>query len=226
MLTIAVWSDVVCPWCFIGKRRFEAALATFPHASDVEVVFHAFELDPRAPRTSLAVGEYLATKYRRSAAQAQQMLDHVTAVAAGDGIAMRFDRARLGNTFDAHRLLQHAKTSGRQGALQERVMGAYFSEGAAIGERDVLAGLAGELGITDAADVLASDRYGSEVRADEALAQKLGISAVPFFVLGGQLGVSGAQPVEVLRRALERAWELRPADPTPEGAACTLDEPC
>jgi len=230
-LRIDIWSDIACPWCYVGKRRFEAALATFPHAADVEIVWRSFELDPSAPAIPEPEPSYtdrLARKFRTSRAQADAMLRRMTETAAEAGLELHFERARGGNTFDAHRLLHLAHEHGVQGALKERLFRAYFTEGHAIGDRDVLAQLAGEAGLDAvlAREVLASDRFTTEVRQDQALARELGITGVPFFVLAGRLGVSGAQPSDVLRGALDRAWSelaAQPLETIAEGAACGPD---
>jgi predicted DsbA family dithiol-disulfide isomerase len=229
-LHVDIWSDIACPWCYVGKRHFEQALQSFPHGGDVEVVWRAFELDPAAPAirdTSQSYAERLATKYGMQTPQAQAMIDRMVDTAAKDGLELRFDRIRPGNTFDAHRLLHLAHDRGRQDALKERLLRAYLTEGQAIGDREVLATAAREAGIDeqDARSVLDGDRYATEVRRDEALARELGINGVPFFVIGGRLGISGAQPADVLRGALERAWSevARPVDGAAEGAACGPD---
>lgn len=230
-LRIDIWSDIACPWCYVGKRRLERALAAFAHRAEVDVVWRAFELDPSAPRVRDSAQRYaerLAAKYGTSELQAQAMIDRMVATAAGDGVALRFDHIRPGNTFDAHRLLHLAHDRGRQDALKERLLRAYLTEGQAIGEPEVLRRLAGEVGLDDAEvrDVLDGDRYRAEVRQDEALARELGITGVPFFVLGGRIGVSGAQPVDVLLGALDRAWSelARPGiEEVAEGAVCGPD---
>lgn len=230
-LRIDIWSDIACPWCYIGKRRLEQALARFPHRDEVEIAWRAFELDPSAPRVrdhAQSYAERLARKYGTDRAQAQAMIDRMVDTAAGDGIAMRFDHIRPGNTFDAHRLLHLAHDRGVQDALKERLLRAYLTEGQAIGEPEVLRPLACEVGLDDreVRDVLGGDRYASEVRQDEALARELGITGVPFFVLAGRLGVSGAQPADVLLGALGRAWsELHATEiePIVDGAACGPD---
>lgn len=230
-LRIDVWSDIACPWCYIGKRHLEQALAGFPHKDEVEIVWRAFELDPSAPRvrdtTSEPYADRLAAKYGMSRAQAEAKLDQMTAVAAADGLDFRFDRVTPGNTFDAHRLLHLAHERGVQDAMKERLLLAYMTEGQAIGDPAVLAVLGREAGLdeTETRELLAGDRYAAEVRTDERLARELGISGVPFFVLSGRLGVSGAQPAAVLRSALDQAWaELAVAPETfPEGAACGPD---
>lgn len=230
-LRIDIWSDIACPWCYVGKRRLEQALDKFPHKADVQIVWRAFELDPSAPKirdTSLSYTERLAGKYRVPPEEAQAMIDRMVATAARDGLEFRFDRIQSGNTFDAHRLLHLAHERGRQDALKERVMRAYLTEGQAIGDRDVLVTLAREAGLDEqeARDVVDTDRFAVEVRQDEALARELGIHGVPFFVLDQRLGVSGAQPAEVLLGALERAWSELPKaalETFAEGAVCGPD---
>lgn len=230
-LRLDIWSDIACPWCYVGKRRLESALARFPHAADVDIVWRAFELDPSAPAVSEGGPGYtdrLAKKYRTSTAQADAMIQRMTETAATDGLDFRFDRIRPGNTFDAHRLIHFAHERDCQDAMKERLLRAYMTEGQPIGDHDVLVTLAGEVGLDAAStrDVLETGRYADEVRTDEAQARELGISGVPFFVLGGRLGVSGAQPADVMLGALERAWSdlkstVEPA--VPEGAACGPD---
>jgi len=227
---VEIWSDVVCPWCYVGKRRFEAALARFEHRDQVEVVWRAFELDPSAP--AARDGDYverLAAKYRVSGAEAQAMIDRMVDAGARDGLDMRFDRARPGNTFPAHRLLHLGLDRGVQDELKERLLAATFTEGAAIGDVDVLAGLAAEVGLDPAEvrAVLDGDAYAADVRADERQAAALGITAVPFFVVDGTYGVPGAQPPDVLLGVLEQAWaESHPLSLVATGgdaAGCTGD---
>lgn len=209
-MRVEIWSDIVCPWCYIGKRRFEAALAGFEHRDEVEVLWRAFELDARAP--GVHQGDYverLAQKYRVPVADAQGMIDQMTAAAAGEGLAFRFDIARPGNTFDAHRLLHLAAAGGKQDALKERFLAATFAEGEAIGDADTLVRLAAEAGVDagEARAVLASGAYADAVRADVARARAYDITGVPFFVVDETYGISGAQPPHVLRTVLERAWD-------------------
>ena len=211
-MKVEIWSDVVCPWCYIGKRRFEQALAGFAHRDEVEVVWRAFELDPSAPaeRTG-GYAENLATKYGVPLAQAQGMLDTMTATAAQDGLDFRFDVARPGSTFDAHRLLHLAGERGVQDAVKERLLRATFTEGEPVGDAETLVRLVAEAGLDadEARAVLASDRYAAEVRGDEQQAAAYGISGVPFFVVDGRYGVSGAQPAEALGQVLAQAWAER-----------------
>ena len=209
-MRVEIWSDVVCPWCFVGKRNFEAALTQFEHRDEVEVVWRAFELDPSAPVER--EGDYaahLARKYGMSVEQAQQMIETMTATAKAAGAEIDFTKARPGNTFDAHRVIHLAGKRGVQEAVKERLLGATFTEGEPIGDRDVLLRLAVEAGLPEdeTSAVLDSDAYANEVRAEENLAFDLGISAVPFFVIDRTFGVPGAQPPDVILRALRRAWE-------------------
>ena len=222
-MKVEIWSDVVCPWCYIGKRRFERALAGFAHRDQVEVAWRAFELDSSAPAERHGgYAENLAAKYGVSVARAQEMIDTMTATAAQDGLDVRFDTARPGNTFDAHRLLHLAADRGVQDAVKERLLRATFSEGEPIGDADTLVRLVAEAGLDadEARAVLASDRYAAEVRGDQAQARAYGISGVPFFVVDGRYGVSGAQPAEALAQVLAQAWaERSPLQVVSGGAA-------
>ena len=224
-LSIDVWSDIACPWCYVGKRRLEAALQRFPHRDAVEVTWRSFELDPTAPAVrddGVPFAARLAKKYGRSEREAQGMIDRTKDVAAGDGLDLRFDRAKAGNTFDAHRLLHLAAAKGLQGAMKERLLRAYMTEGEAIGDRAVLARLAGEVGVpeADATAMLESDRYTREVREEEGAAREMGINGVPFYVVAEKYGLSGAQPADVLLQALNKAWEALPEEGTAEGEVC------
>ena len=201
-LKVEIWSDVVCPWCYIGKRRFETAAAQFD--GEVEVTWRSFELDPHAPpvREHTAT-EHLAAKYGMSHEQAEASHAQMTELAAQEGLEYHFERARGGNSFDAHRLIHLATADGLQDEAMERVMRGYFTEGLPIGDREALVALAAELGLDGSA--LDSDAYADAVREDEHLAQRIGIQGVPFFVLDRRYGVSGAQPAEILVQALEKA---------------------
>jgi predicted DsbA family dithiol-disulfide isomerase len=202
-LTVEIWSDVVCPWCYIGKRRFEAAVERFD--GEVEVVWRSFELDPTAPAVrEHTATEHLAAKYGMSVEQAEASHAQMTALAAQEGLEYHFERARGGNSFDAHRLVHLATAHGKQDEAMERLMRGYFTEGVAIGDREALIALAAEIGI-DGRAALQGDDYADAVREDEALAQRIGIQGVPFFVLDRRYGVSGAQPADVLLQALEKA---------------------
>jgi predicted DsbA family dithiol-disulfide isomerase len=222
-LKVDVWSDIACPWCFIGKRRLETALREFPYADQVEVDWHAFELDPSAPRIrdkSLSHHERIAKKYGTTPERAKAMSDRLVGIASSEGLAFDFERIQSGNTFDAHRLLSLAKQRGLQEALEERFMHAYLCEGAAIGDHDTLLRLATEVGldVDEVQALLVSDLHAREVRADEEAARDLGIDGVPFFRIG-RYGVSGAQPSELLLRGLMKAWEELPAQSVSLGDA-------
>jgi predicted DsbA family dithiol-disulfide isomerase len=217
-MRIDVWSDIACPWCYVGKRRLEAALGRFSRRDATEVVWRAFELDPAAPRErdrSRPYAERLAQKYRSSVEQAAAMIKRMTDLASLDGLRFDFERIRPGNTFDAHRLIHLAGERGVQDAVKERLLRAYMTEGEAIGDPETLVRLASEAGLDgqEARAVLAGDRYTAEVRADEAEAQEIGVSGVPFFVIGGRYALSGAQSADVILGALDRAWSELEARP-------------
>ncbi|QJR35376.1 DsbA family oxidoreductase [Gemmatimonas groenlandica] len=211
-MLVEIWSDIACPWCYVGKRRFEAALAGFAHRDAVTVTWRSFELDPRAPRQhDVSQPELLARKYGMSVADAQAMNARMTEAAAGEGLAFRLDDVKVGNTFDAHRLLHFADTFGKREVLGERLFAAYLGEGAALGDIEALVALAGDVGLDPEAvrAVLSGEEYATAVREDEADAQEIGVTGVPFFVLDRRYGISGAQGHEVLRGALEQAWTER-----------------
>jgi predicted DsbA family dithiol-disulfide isomerase len=227
-LLVQVWSDIACPWCYIGKRRLEGALGRFEHRQAVTVRWRAFELDPSAPRVPLTSEGYagrLARKYGFSVAEAEKKLASMTDLGQKEGIDFRYDRIRASNTFDAHRLLHMAAERGLQGVTKERLLRAYFTEGAAMSDREALVRLAGECGldVDEAQAVVSGDAYAGDVRADEEAARDAGIHGVPFFVIG-RYGVSGAQPAELLLGALDKAWrELPTGAAAGEGPACGPD---
>jgi predicted DsbA family dithiol-disulfide isomerase len=226
-MDVEIWSDVVCPWCYIGKRRFEHALDEFEHRDEVNVTWRSFQLDPNAPAISEGDPvERLAAKYGMSRATAQAAQARVTANAATEGLEFHLDRARSGNTFDAHRLIHFAHSVGRQDALKERLMAAYFVEGAAIGDHEVLARLAAEVGLDGTAvrAILGGDDYADAVRRDELEARQLGITGVPFFVLDRAYGVSGAQPSDMMLAGIRQAWTA--AHPLQLVAAGDIDTSC
>jgi predicted DsbA family dithiol-disulfide isomerase len=207
-MQIEIWSDLICPWCYIGKRRFETALAGFEHKDEVQVIWRSFELDPASPRQLPGtLEEMLAQKYHVSPQEAAQMNAHVTAVAGETGLEYRLADARPGNTFDAHRLLHFAASRQLGDRATEHIMQAYFSESLPVGDITALARLAPEFGIpeSEALSMLKTDDYSDEVRADEARASGFGISGVPFFVFDEKFGVSGAQPVKAFADALQKA---------------------
>jgi predicted DsbA family dithiol-disulfide isomerase len=208
-MQVEIWSDVVCPWCYLGKRRFEQALKSFDHRDDVEVIYRSFELDPSASTTETTpTVELLASKYGMSLQQAHDAQRQMEQRAAADGLEFRMDGLRSGNTRDAHRLLQLARVRGRQAELTERLHRAYFTEQASIFDHAALIGYAVDAGLDagEASQVLASDQYGDAVDADEATARSLGANGVPFFVIDRRFGISGAQPAAVMAQALDQAW--------------------
>jgi len=215
---IEIWSDVVCPWCYIGKRRIEAALADFAHSDEVEVHWRAYQLDPGAPTAPTgSTSEMLASKYGQSPAGVQQMQDRVEAVAAEEGLVYRLSETLHLNTVDAHRVVHLALEQGGndlQGQVEEALFSAYFTEARNVADHAVLREIAVAAGL-DAArveEVLASREFESAVHADIEQAQAYGASGVPFFVIDEKYGVSGAQPKEVFAQVLERAWsEARPS---------------
>jgi predicted DsbA family dithiol-disulfide isomerase len=209
-MNVEIWSDVVCPWCYIGKRRFERAVASFSHPGEVTVTYRSFELDPNAPAQRTGThAEHLAGKYGMTIAQAEQANQQMTERAAADGLEFRFDLIRGGNTFDAHRLLHLAKDHGLQPEMKERLLRATFTEGVPIADKPTLVRLAAGAGLaaTQVQAVLDGDAYADAVRADEQQAAQYGITGVPFFVADGKYAVSGAQPPEVLLQLLHRAYD-------------------
>jgi predicted DsbA family dithiol-disulfide isomerase len=225
-MRIEIWSDVVCPWCYIGKRRLEAALAEFPHAEDVELVWRSFQLDPSAPDTPVeTVAEHLGRKYGGGADGGRQMIDRVEAVAAEEGMIWRHHESLRVGTVDAHRLLHAA--GDLRAELKEALLRAYFVEAQNVADHETLTRIATEVGLDEVAvkDVLSSDRYADEVEADLRQAVAYGATGVPFFVIDQKFGISGAQPVDTFRQVLDRAWaDAHPAIEVVGGAdACGPD---
>jgi predicted DsbA family dithiol-disulfide isomerase len=203
---VEIWSDIACPWCYVGKRRFEAALAIFEHRDDVQVTWRSFELDPGAPASrEVSAAEHLSGKYGMTVEEARARQDELARMGAADGLDLQFERVQGANTFDAHRLTHLAAAHGLQDAMVERLQRAYFTEGELISDHATLVRLAVEVGLPEeeAREMLASDRFTAEVRDDERLAADIGISAVPTFVLDRRMGAAGAQAPEVLRELLQ-----------------------
>jgi predicted DsbA family dithiol-disulfide isomerase len=202
---IEIWSDVVCPWCYIGKRRLEHALDEFEHADDVEIIWRSFQLNPDAPRgQAIPTRQYLASRF---GPQASQMADRVAAVAKEEGLDFAADALSV-NTFDAHRLLHLAAAEGVQGAAKERLLRAHFVEGADLFDPDTLVALMKEAGVSEdsARAVLENpDEYAKAVDSDIAEARMLGATGVPFFVIDRKYGISGAQPLATFLQALRTA---------------------
>lgn len=223
-MLIEVWSDIACPFCYIGKRRLQAALARFPQRDDIRVEWRSFQLQPQlVTDASRRINEYLAATKGMPLAQVEQMQARVQEMGAGEGIAFAMDRVVVANTFNAHRLLQWAQAEGRGDAMKERLMRAYFEEGANVDDADTLRALAVEAGLdsAQAATLLAGDGFADEVRRDIAEARQQRISGVPFFVLDRAYAISGAQPPELFDQALARAygeWRDRTRDAEPATA--------
>ncbi|GEK20578.1 DsbA family oxidoreductase [Cellulomonas xylanilytica] len=236
-LNVEIWSDIACPWCYIGKRRFATALADFPHREHVEVTWRAYELSPGTPAgPGIPEIEALARHKGIPRDQVTRMFAQVTGVAAGDGLAYDFDRAIAANTFAAHRLVHLARTTGGAELAErtlEALFSAHFEHGADLGDDETLVRIVGDAGVdADAArGVLAGDAGADAVRADEDEARALGVTGVPFFVVDRRIAVSGAQPAGVFTQLLETAWRdahpiqtLATADGA-DGAAC-VDDSC
>jgi len=209
-MIIDVWSDVVCPWCFIGKRRLEKALATFEHRDDVVVRHRAFQLQPDAIDV-VSTSEHLAEKYRVSPEEVKQMQANVCAVADGEGLCYNLDKTLSGNTFDAHRALAYAATVGKQNELLEAMYSAYFEKSLPLFSYEDICKVAETVGIQskDLLAVLESDLFQEAVVKDRKVASELGATGVPFFVIDMKYGISGAQPLEVFLQTLETAWQER-----------------
>jgi predicted DsbA family dithiol-disulfide isomerase len=228
---IEIWSDVVCPWCYIGRRRLETALAGFEHRDDVEVVYRSFQLDPAAPQEPVeTVAQHLGAKYGGGEAAGRQMVERTEAVAAEEGLLFRLAEAQRVNTIDAHRLLHLALETGGpvlQSALKEELLAAYFLRAENVADHDLLRRTAEKVGLEPAQVdiVLAGDRYADAVERDIREAAALGATGVPFFVVDRKYGVSGAQPAEVFTQVLERAWtEAHPRlEQVGDGDACGPD---
>jgi predicted DsbA family dithiol-disulfide isomerase len=217
-MEIEIWSDIACPWCYIGKRRFERALDQFEHADALNITWRSFELDPNAPAEREGdLATLLARKYGMTVEKAREAQAGLTATAADEDLLFRFDLARSGNTFDGHRLIHLAAEHGLQAEMKERLLRAYFVEGRLIGDPETLVRAGVEVGLPEAEirDLLHGDRFAEAVRADESTAAELGISGVPTFIVDRKVGVTGAQPPEMILRMLREGWARR----TPVAAA-------
>ncbi|MCO1337482.1 disulfide bond formation protein DsbA [Kocuria polaris] len=229
-MKVDIWSDVACPWCYIGKRRFESALRSVPFENQIDIVWHSYQLDPDLPAHYAGSElDYLAERKGMARDQVAQMFSHVATQAAAEGLDFDFATLKVANTFTAHRVLHLADEHGRAGELKEAMLSAHFERGVDIGDRDELIALATGVGVErdDVVRVLDSDEHAGSVREDAAAARRLGITGVPFFVLGDKYGISGAQPAETFTRALEQAYgELAPLTmvggtaPAGDGPAC------
>ena len=209
-IKVDIWSDVQCPWCYIGKRKFETAVAGFDGEVDVE--YHSFELAPDTPVDFDGTPkDYLAQRKGISPDQVDQMLERVTGIAAGVGLDYDYDHVHQTNTVKAHELIHYAKSQGRQLDMKERLLKAYFIDGRHVGRIEDLADLASEIGLdrAEVVRVLTDNTYLSDVKADVALAQEYGIQGVPFFVFDGKYGVSGAQEAATFANVLEQVSSER-----------------
>ncbi|PRB69363.1 DsbA family oxidoreductase [Arthrobacter sp. MYb213] len=202
---VDIWSDIACPWCFIGKRRFEKGVEEFEFSDNVDVYWHAYQLDPSLPEHYDGDElQYLSQIKGMDPEQVKGMLEHVTEQAAGEGLNYRFDQLRPANSFTALRLLEQAKTESKGSEMKETLLSAHFERGLDTADRQVLAKLATQVGLDESAtaQTLSTQKYAEEVNADIEQARQLGISGVPFFVIDGKYGISGAQPAEAFTNAL------------------------
>ena len=209
-ITVEIWSDVVCPFCYIGKRNFENALKQFDGKENVEIIWHSFQLNPDTPENSTQTSyEYLAESKGITLKQSMEMHENVIKMAKKAGLDYNYDKAIVANTFNAHRFLQFAKTKHLGDEAKERLLSGYFIEGKNIGDSSVLIELGKAIGLTevDVNEALTNPLYAEKVVADIQEAQNLGITGVPFFVINRKYGISGAQPIDVFLENLEKMNE-------------------
>jgi len=209
-MRVDIWSDVMCPFCYIGKRRFEGALAQFENRDDVEIVWHSFQLDPDVKaQPGKDVYSWLAERKGQSLDWSRQAHKQVAEMASGVGLQYNFDNAVIANSFDAHRVVQLAKKYGKSDAMEEQLFKGYFTDSKNIGSHEVLIEMATAIGIDadETAEVLKNDTYADAVQADIDRAAQIGINGVPFFVINNKYGISGAQATETFTGALNKAWE-------------------
>jgi predicted DsbA family dithiol-disulfide isomerase len=209
-LKIEIWSDVMCPFCYIGKRKIENAINDFPHKSKVEIEWKSFQLDPTTKsQPGKSTYDYLAEKYGRDRQWSLEMHENVTNLAKAEGLEYNFDKAIIANSFDAHRLSHLAKKYGKGNELEELIFKAYFTEGKDVSEIEALVDLGRNVGLdeTEIRNMLASKQFKEAVQNDIIEAQQIGVRGVPFFVLDRKYAISGAQPNEVFTETLEKAWE-------------------
>ncbi|MEE4662281.1 MAG: DsbA family oxidoreductase [Halieaceae bacterium] len=232
-MKIELWSDFACPFCYIGKKRFEQALEAFPHKDKVEVVLKAYQLDPNAPKVmTKSPAETFAKGHHMSVEQAKQRFDMFQTQAQTVGLTYNYDTIKMTNSFDAHRLAKWSNQFGKEYELTGRLMKAYFTDGLNIANIDTLAMLAGEVGLDEqeAKKVLKTNQYADQVKGEITEGRQIGVQGVPFFVLNRKYGVSGAQPVEYFTQVLEKLWEeekpqFETMEGASEGAVCN-DETC
>ncbi|SNY29215.1 DsbA family oxidoreductase [Paractinoplanes atraurantiacus] len=215
-IVIDIWSDVVCPFCYLGHAVLAEAVEQHPHGSAVQIRYHSFQLNPGfAPGEAVLADDYLATSHGMPKAQIEASHAQLAARGADAGLDYQFEKAQMVNTLDAHRIIHLAKAHGQETAMVERLFRAEFTDGLNLADHGVLADLAAELGLdrAEAVTTLATKGYEKDIRADLGRARELGISGVPFFVFDDKRAVSGAQPVELFRRALDLAWQDRQTQP-------------
>ncbi|TDE31289.1 DsbA family oxidoreductase [Flavobacterium ranwuense] len=231
-LKVQIWSDIMCPYCYIGKRRIEGALELFEHKNAVEIEWKSFQLDPSfiaSPEDNMA--DHLAEKYRKDRDWAQDMLDNMTQNAKNSGLDFHFEKAVMANSLNAHRLLHLAKKYNLANALEELLFKAYLTDGKNVNDLDTLKALGLEVGLNAETidEVLYSDAYANEVQQDIAAAQSIGVQGVPFFVFDSKYAVSGAQHVETFVKTLEKVWEEGKFETKPtllnttDGDSCGID---
>jgi Predicted dithiol-disulfide isomerase involved in polyketide biosynthesis len=236
-MKVEIWSDIMCPFCYIGKRHFEEAMGSFADSNNVEIVWKSFQLDPTIPQSfdkAPSVYQYLADKKGFSYEQSVQMHDRVIQMAKDAGLQYNFDIAVVANSFNAHRMIQLAKTKGLGDEAEERLFLAYFTQGKNFGSPEVLVELGKEIGLTEAdvKEALSNEAYANKVRQDVQEAQSIGVTGVPFFVFDRKYAISGAQPTQAFVQTLEKSFgEWRAANPAIElqvsdGPACTPDGEC
>jgi len=209
-IKVEIWSDIACPFCYIGKRKFEKALGKFSHKEMVEVEWHSFQLQPDAKKdTGFNMYGLLAEKYGVTTERAKQMTDNVVKMANQEGLNLYMDKVIPTNTLDAHRLIHLAAKYGLQDKAEERLFSAYFTEGKNIGNRETLIELGSDIGLNQGkiSNMLETDDYIQDVISDSREGQALGLTGVPFFVINRKFGISGAQPSEAFLEALENAWK-------------------
>ena len=232
-MDINIWSDIRCPFCYIGKRKFEMALEKFPHKDKVKVIWQSFELDPNLKtNTTVSAIEHLSAAKGISKTQAEGMQENVTNIAKEVGLDFNSKNTVVANSFNAHRLIQFAKTKGLSNEVEEALFKAYFVEGKNIDDKETLIKTGVFIGLdeSEAKEIFTSDTFEKEVRQDETQAQSLGINGVPFFVLNNKYAVSGAQSPDTFLEVLEQTWEEMEKEKSPliitEGDSCSLDGNC
>ncbi|MCH6202066.1 DsbA family oxidoreductase [Aquiflexum sp. LQ15W] len=235
-MKIEIWSDIMCPFCYIGKRRLESALADFDFADNVQIEWKSFLLNPEmVTDTSKSTLDYLSETKGWSKAQTLQVTQQVVEMAKGEGLTYHMDKTVVANAKNAHRLLQLAKTMGKGGEMKERLLKAYFTEGANIDDKATLIGLAKEVGLKEerVGQCLDSDEFAEKVEQDIYESRQIGVRGVPFFVLDRKYGISGAQPKEAFEQTINKAWEdfvksnpvLQVAE-NKDGSSCDLEGNC